>query len=47
MAVGEEFSDVTRSRGPQDGVGERVGDRVGVGMTFQSQLGGNPLSAKD
>jgi hypothetical protein len=47
MAVGEEFPNVTGTRGTQDGIGKRMGHRVGVGMTLQPQIGGNPLSAED
>ena len=41
------LADVAQTGRPQEGVGHRVADDVGVGMAHQSPRMGNPLAPQD
>ena len=40
IGVGKELADVAGGRGAEDGVGERVGHRVGIGVAGEARADG-------
>ena len=47
VGVGEEVADVGQAERAEDGVGERVGQGVGVGMAVEAEVGGDFDAAED